>query len=128
MKFLSEEWFAAHEKKIREVLTPGKACTEMTELYRNCPDGRTVWIYYKIENGLLADIRMGEGEATLPKATFGGSGDYSSYVKSAKGELNAVKAISQGYFKFNGNLLKALPMLDIYNKVNAAKVFPDNEY
>ena len=128
MKFLSEEWLAKHEAKIRESLTPGKACVEMTELYKECPDGTDKWIYYRIDKGLLAEIKMGVGADTLPKAGFAGSGKYSSYVLSAKGEIDAVKAISQGHFKFSGNLLKALPMYPIYAKVNEAKVFPDNEY
>ena len=127
MKFLSEEWLAKHEAKIRETLTPGKACVDMTELYKECPDGSDTWIYYRIEKGLLAEIKMGKGADTMPKATFGGSGKYSSYVMSAKGELDAVKAVSQGHFKFN-NLLKALPMYPLYVKVNEAKVFPENEY
>ncbi|MDO4815798.1 MAG: hypothetical protein Q4A83_04245 [Bacillota bacterium] len=128
MKFLSEEWFEKHQAKIKEELTPGKACTAMTELYLDCPDGTDKWIYYRIENGLLAEIKMGVGKDTLPEATFGGSGKYTSYVMSAKGELDPVKSITQGHFKFDGKLMKALPMLGIYNKVNAAKVFPENEY
>ena len=128
MKFLSEEWFAAHEKKIREDLTPGKASTTMTELYLDCPDGTDKWIYYSVEKGLLAEIKMGVGRDTMPAAQFGGIGKYTSYVMSAKGEIDAVKAISQGHFKFEGGLVKALPMLGVYNKINAAKVFPDNEY
>lgn len=128
MKFLSEEWFEKHAAAAKAAMTPGKACTEMTELYLDCPDGTDKWIYYKVDNGLITEIKMGVGKDTMPQATFGGSGKYSSYVLSAKGELDPVKAITQGHFKFDGKLMKALPMLGIYNKVNAAKVFPDNEY
>jgi len=127
MKFLSEEWFEKHAAAAKAALTPGKACAELTELYQDCPDGTDKWIYYRIEKGVLVDCKMGIGADTMPEATFGGSGKYSSYVLSAKGELNPIKAVSQGHFKFKG-LMKALPMADLYFKVNAAKVFPDNEY
>lgn len=131
MRFLDEEWNVEHEKRLRETFSaPGRGNTELTEVYRNVwgEAGRTVWVYYKMANAMLAEIRFGQGEENIPAAQFRCFGDYEGYVRVCKGELEPATGILTGVFTLEGGLHRALAMLGTYNKVTECKRIPGMEF
>lgn len=128
MKFMSQEWIDTHEKQLRtELSKEGKFTFKLVEIYEDCPDGTTKWVYYSLKNSLLEDMQNGEGNDT-PEAEFKCYGKYESYIKVLKGELNSKAALIDGTFKLAGNMMKALSMLGIYSKVEKSKHVEGTEY
>ena len=73
MKFLDDEWYEIHLKKIGETFTePGKLNTSLVEVYRNTwgKAGNTKWIKYVVEKTMVKEIMRGEGEDSVPDAAF----------------------------------------------------------
>ncbi len=71
VEYLSADWRAMAEQALREQLTPDKMkdiSTSMSNIYRNCPDGKERFLFVALEKGLLADLQVGEGDP--PKAEF----------------------------------------------------------
>ena len=128
MKYCSEEWFEEHKKLLAEMFTkPSNISAELVEVYNNWEGDKTVWVYYRIEKGVIADIQRGEGDDTIPKAMFRCFGEYESYAKVIRGELDPKKGIMTKVFKLEGNMMKAMGMLGVYAKVTEAKKVPGLE-
>ena len=130
MKFLSEEWTAEHKKLLdAEFSKENRNNVELVEVYENCyGEDKTIWILYKMVNGLLGEFKRGEGDEDIPKASFRCFGDYEDYVSVAKGELDPKKGIMSGKFTLEGNLMKAMSMLGTYMKVTVCKRVPGMEF
>lgn len=130
MKFLSEAWCARHkEVLLSEFNKPNRNNVELTEVYEGCyGEDKTIWIYYKMVDGLLAEMARGEGEEGIHEATFRCFGSYDDYVKVIHGELDPKKGIMTGKFTLEGNLIKAMGMLGTYMKVSDCKKFAGTEF
>ena len=58
LKYLSPEWAAEAEKRLRDQLTPEQMkhlTSSMLTIYHNCPDGQERALYYAIEDGTFTD-------------------------------------------------------------------------
>ena len=129
MRFLDDDWYEAHLKKIAETFSsPGTANTELVEVYHNVwgEPGKTVWIHYVMKNSQLALVERGEGE-TYPDGRFRCFGDYAKYVQVYLGKLDPKMGILGGAFKLEGGLLPATAMLPIYMKLTECKRVPGLE-
>ena len=90
----------------------------MATIYTNCPDGQTRALYYKLVDGVVEQLSLCEGE--LPKAEFTITSDYETFASISRAELNARAALMSGKMTLKGNLVKALrlaPVVDRLNKV-----------
>ncbi len=122
VKYLSGEWHAMAEKSLREQITKDKMkniSTSMSNIYKNCPDGKERFLYVSIENGVIADFQVGEGEP--PKADFRITGDYDVFSRISRAELGAHTALVTGKLKLKGNMVKALKLASLADRIN--KVF-----
>ena len=75
-QYLSEEWRAEAERRLKAELTPERMnniTSSMSNIYEKCPDGKTRYLFFKFENGALAELRLGDGEP--PEADFRITGD-----------------------------------------------------
>ncbi len=121
--YLSPEWAEEGRRRVEAELTPEmlhNVTSSMTNLYRNCPDGKDRYFYVAFENGRLSGFETGEGEG--PKAEFRIIADYSTFAQITRGELGAVKALTSRKLTLRGNMAKALrlaPLVDKLNKVLA---------
>jgi putative sterol carrier protein len=94
--------------------------SSMTNIYRNCPDGKEHYFHVAFEDGKLAGFETGEGEG--PKAEFRIIADYDTFAKISRAELGAVRALTSRKLTLRGNMAKALrlaPLVDKLNKVLA---------
>jgi putative sterol carrier protein len=126
MKFLDEKWFEEHKIKLAEEFNETNRNTvELIEVYENCyGKNLTIWIHYKMVNGLLGYIERGEGEDNIPEGQYRCFGDYENFVLVCQGKLDPNKGIITGKFTLEGNLMKAMSLLGTYAKVTKAKRIP----
>lgn len=122
VQYLSREWRAMAEKALREQLTPDRMkniTTSMSNIYKNCPDGKQRFLFVSLEEGAVADLQVGEGEP--PKAEFRITGDYEVFSRITRAELGAHTALMTGKLKLKGNMVKALKLASLADRMN--KVF-----
>ncbi len=122
VKYLSEEWRDEAENLLRKNLSPEKmnnVTTSMSNIYRNCPDGRDRFLFIGFKEGNLSDFQVGEGEP--PKAEFRISGDYEIFARISRAEMGAQKGLMTGKLKLRGNMVKALKLASLADRVN--KIF-----
>ena len=131
MKLLSEEWFKKHKELLEaEFSQETRLNVELTEVYENCygEEGKTIWIYYSMKNGMLDRMERGEGDENIPESTFRCFGDYKNYVSVVKGQLDPRTGIMTGKFTLEGNFMKAMSMLGTYMKTSECKKVPGVEF
>ena len=119
VKYLSQEWRAEVEKRLKEQLTPEKMnnlTSSMNNLYLNCPDGKSHYFFVGFSEGTVESVQVGEGEG--PKAEFVISGEYEVFAKISRAELGAQKALMNGMLKLKGNMVKALKLASLSDRLN----------
>ena len=119
LKYLSPEWTAEAEKRLRGQLTPEQMknlTSSMLTVYHNCPDGKERALYYKIEDGIFTDISV--REAPLPTAEFAISGEYETFARISRAELGSRSALMNGSLRLQGNMVKALSLASIVDRFN----------
>jgi putative sterol carrier protein len=110
------------EQALREQITPDKMkniSTSMSNIYKNCPDGKEKYLFVRLEEGAVSDLQVGEGEP--PKAEFRVTGDYDVFSRITRAELGAHTALMTGKLKLKGNMVKALKLASLADRIN--KVF-----
>ncbi len=117
--YLTEEWRAEAERRLKAELTPeslDRATTSLAHVHTDCPGGGTKHLLYRLENGALTELILGDGPA--PEAEFEISGPYEILAKVGRGEMEVASAVMTGKLKLKGNMLKALKMASIAERVN----------
>jgi putative sterol carrier protein len=123
LAYLSPEWVEEALKLVEEELTPEKlhnVSSSMTNIYKNCPDGKEHFFYVAFTDGKVTGFETGEGEP--PQAEFKIIADYDTFAKISRAELGAVRALTSRKLTLRGNMAKALrlaPLVDKLNKVLA---------
>lgn len=119
VKYLSEEWRAEVEKRLKAQLTPEKMnnlTSSMNNRYFNCPDGKSRYFFVGFQNGAVNSVQVGEGDG--PKAEFVISGDYDVFARISRAELGSQKALMGGLLKLKGNMVKALKLASLSDRLN----------
>lgn len=119
IKYLSPEWTAEAEQRLRSQLTPDQMknlTSSMLTVYTNCPDGKDRALYYKLENGVFTDISI--RETPFPEAEFVISGEYETFAKISRAELGSRSALMGGKLRLQGNMVKALSLASIVDRFN----------
>lgn len=119
VQYLSEAWRAEAEKRLRTELTPEKMngiTSSMSNIYQNCPDGSEKFLFFSFENGALQELSLGTGEP--PQAEFKITGDYETFAKITCAELGSQKALMTRKLKLKGNMVKALKLAAVADRIN----------
>jgi putative sterol carrier protein len=118
-KYLSPEWTQAATRRLKEGLTPEKMkhlTSSMLTIYTNCPDGKDRALYYGIIDGVVDQVSLCEGE--LPQAEFTITSDYETFASISRAELKARAALMSGKMTLKGNLVKALRLAPVVDRLN----------
>jgi hypothetical protein len=121
--YLSPEWAEEGRKRAEAELTPEilhHLNSSMTNIYKNCPDGKEHYFFVGFSEGKITGFETGEGEG--PKGEFKIIADYETFAKISRAELGAVRALTSRKLTLRGNMAKALrlaPLVDKLNKVLA---------
>lgn len=129
VKYLSEEWRAEVERRLKEQLTPEKMnnlTSSMNNLYLDCPDGKSRYFFVGFAEGNVESVLVGEGDG--PKAEFVISGDYEVFAKISRAELGAQRALMGGLLKLKGNMVKALKLASLVDRLNKIIATIETEY
>ena len=128
-KYLSPEWTQEAYRRLREDLTPEKMkhlTSSMLTIYTNCPDGVDRAVYYRIVDGVVDEVSLSEGE--LPEAEFTITGDYETFARISRAELKARSALMSGKLSLKGNLVKALSLAPVVDRLNQVLSTIPTEY
>jgi putative sterol carrier protein len=130
LKYLSPEWTQEAAKHLREQLTPElmkHVSSSMLTLYQDCPDGQARALFYKFVNGALAELSV-TGADRLPEAEFTLTGSYDTFARISRAELGARAALMSGKLKLKGNLVKALGLAAVVDRMNKVLASIPTEY
>lgn len=117
--YLSHAWAMEVEKQLREGLSPEKMnnlTSSMNNIYTNCPGGSEKYFFVGFADGKVDRVETGEGKG--PQAEFTITGDYYTFAKISRTELGAQKALMSGKLKLRGNMVKALKLASLCDRIN----------
>lgn len=118
-QYLSPEWTQEAYRRLQTELTAEKmkyVTSSMVTHYKHCPDGKDRSLYYKFVKGVVAELSLLEGKP--PKAEFVISGDYEVFARISRAELGARSALMSGKLRLQGNMVKALGLSAVVDRMN----------
>ena len=118
-EYLSPEWAQEATQRLQRDLTPEKMkhlTSSMLTVYTNCPDGADRAVYYRLEEGVVQELSIQEGD--LPQAEFTITSDYEVFARISQAELKARAALMSGKMTLKGNLVKALRLAPVVDRLN----------
>jgi putative sterol carrier protein len=119
IQYLTTRWRDEAEKQLKSQLSPERMnfiTSSMSNIYLECPDGRERFLFFRFENGRFAELLLGEGEP--PEAEFRITGKYETFARISRAELGSQKALMTGKLKLKGNMIKALKLASIADRLN----------
>ena len=119
LTYLSSEWRDEAEKRLREELEPEKMkfiTSSMSNIYTNCPDGRDRYLFFGFREGRLETLSIGAGDP--PEAEFRITGTYETFARISRAEIGSQRALMTGKLKLKGNMVKALKLASIADRLN----------
>ncbi len=129
VRYMTPEWARKVEKRLQAEVSPEKMkrlTSSMSNIYLQCPDGKTKYLLFRFEDGKLAEFSLGEGDP--PDAEFRISGDYETFAMISRAELGSQRALMSGKLKLKGNMVKALKLASIADRVNKIIATIEAEY
>ncbi len=128
-RYLGTEWTEEAARRLRAELTPEKmkhVTSSMLTIYKGCPDSQDRALYYKFVEGVIAELSIREGE--LPEAEFRIIGDYETFAKISRAELGSRAALMSGKLILKGNMVKALSLASVVDRLNKVLATIPTEY
>lgn len=119
VQYLTAAWRDEAEKRLKTELSPERMnfiTSSMSNIYLDCPDGGNRYLFFRFEKGEFADLLLGEGEP--PPAEFKITGKYDIFAKISRAELGSQRALMTGKLKLKGNMVKALKLASIADRLN----------
>lgn len=115
-KFLSSEWIAEVQRVVRSTIKPADinyATTSVLTVFEKCPPGGVEKaLLTKIDKGVFTDILL--QAQPYPKTEFIISGEYATFLKVFKGQIEPTAALMGGDLRLKGNALKAMGMINVF--------------
>lgn len=127
--YLSPQWRDEVEKRLRSDLTPEKMnfiSSSMSNIYTNCPGGEDRFLFFEFEKGEFKAVTTGTGEP--PEAEFKIFGKYEVFARISRSELGSHKALMTGKLKLKGNMIKALKLASVADRINKVISTIDTAY
>jgi putative sterol carrier protein len=127
--YLSPEWTQEAYRRLREELTAEKmkfVTSSMLTVYHACPDGKERALYYRFLDGVVDEVSIREGE--LPDVEFRIIGDYDTFARISRAEMGSRSALMSGKLKLQGNMVKALSLASVVDRMNKVLATIPTEY
>lgn len=118
-QYLSPEWRDEAERRLSSELSPQRmnfVTSSMSNIYTDCPDGETRFLLFRFDEGKFAQLLLGQGDP--PKAEFRITGKYDTFAQITQTKLSSHKALMTGKLKLKGNMVKALKLAAIADRMN----------
>lgn len=117
--YLSSQWRDEAEKRLTAELEPQKMkfiTSTMSNIYTHCPGGKDRYLFFGFRDGRLETLSIGEGEP--PAAEFRITGSYDTFARISQARLGSQRALMTGKLKLKGNMVKALKLASIADRLN----------
>jgi len=128
-KYVTPEWAQEAYRRLKQELTPERmkfVTSSMLTQYTNCPDGEDRALYYRFVDGVIEQVSLCEGE--MPEAEFTISGDYETFAKISRAEMGSRSALMSGKLRLKGNMVKALSLAAVVDRMNKVLATIPSEY
>jgi putative sterol carrier protein len=128
-KYISPEWVQEAWRRLREELDAEKmkhVTSSMLTIYKNCPDGQDRALYYRFVDGVIDELSLRGGD--LPEAEFCIIGDYGTFAKISRAEMSSRAALMSGKLTLKGNMVKALSLSAVVDRMNKVLATVPTEY
>jgi hypothetical protein len=119
LQYLSPEWAREALRRLQADLTPEKMkylTSSMLTVYTGCPDGVDRAVYYRVVDGIVEELSLKEG--AWPDSEFTITADYDTFARISRAELKARSALMSGKMSLKGNLVKALRLAPVVDRLN----------
>ena len=115
-KFLSNEWIEHTKNYMYENLDPEadlkKVTTSLLGVIEHVPPNDTTMNFFlNLDNGKLTDFVVSTGDSYEKEATFVITGNYGTFKKILKGDMNMTIALLKNRLKLKGSKVKALRLI-----------------
>jgi len=127
--YLSPAWGQEVERRLREEIDPEKMnhlSSSMTNRYAHCKNGADQFFYVEFSDGAISSVQVGEGDG--PAAEFVIYGDYDVFTQISQATLGAQRALMTGQLKLKGNMVKALKLASLVDRINKVIATIPTEY
>ena len=117
--YLSADWTQEAYRRLRQELTAEKmkfVSSSMVTHYKNCADGKDRSLYYRFVDGVVEQLVVVEGMPS--EAEFIITGDYDVFARISKAELGSRAALMTGKLSLRGNMVKALGLSAVVDRMN----------
>lgn len=117
--YLSTAWRDEVEKRLKESLSPEKmkfVTTSVAFNYLNCPDGKDRCLYFTCKEGNISEVAL--DDPGNRQAEFVISGSYDLFAQVTQGMLSSQRALMSGKLKIKGNMVKALKLASLADRIN----------
>lgn len=117
--YLSPEWAQEVDRRLRNELDPekmNKLSSSMNNRYTNCKGGEDQFFFVEFTDGVVSSVQVGTGVG--PAAEFTISGDYDIFAQISQATLGAQRALMTGQLKLKGNMVKALKLASLVDRIN----------
>ena len=117
--YLSPEWAQEVDRRLRNELDPEKMnnlSSSMNNRYSNCKGGEDQFFFVEFTDGVVSSVQVGSGDG--PTAEFTISGDYDVFAQISQATLGAQRALLTGQLKLKGNMVKALKLASLVDRIN----------
>jgi putative sterol carrier protein len=105
--YLSPEWAEEAARRLRQDLTPERMKYLTSSMLA---------VYYRVEDGIVQEVALQEGEPS--RAEFTITGNYETFARISRAELKARSALMSGKLTLKGNLVKALRLAPVVDRLN----------
>lgn len=119
IQYISPEWAQEALRRLKSELSAEKmkfVSSSMVTYYTDCPDGKNRAVYYRFVEGVIDEVSIHEGAA--PPAEFRISGDYDTFARISRAEIGSRSALMSGKLKLQGNMVKALSLASVVDRMN----------
>jgi len=118
-QYISPEWAQEAMQRLRAELSAEKmkhVTSSMVTYYTDCPDGMNRAVYYRFVDGEIDEVSIHEGQA--PEAEFRITGEYETFARISRAEMGSRSALMSGKLKLQGNMVKALSLASVVDRMN----------
>lgn len=118
-QYISPEWAQEAMRRLKSELSAEKmkfVTSSMVTYYTDCPDGKNRALYYRFVEGVIDEVSIHEGAP--PEAEFRITGDYETFARISRAEIGSRSALMGGKLKLQGNMVKALSLASVVDRMN----------
>lgn len=119
LQYLTPAWRDQAEARLKSELSPERmnfVTSSMSNIYLDCPGGGSRYLLFRFDKGEFAELLLGDGEP--PEAEFKVTGQYETFARITRAELSSHKALMTGKLRLKGNMVKALKLAAIADRMN----------